>query len=215
MADTGRPLSNKQQEVYDYVLAQTRAKGYPPTVREIMAGLNKTSTSTIHTHLHALEARGYLKRDPNKPRALEFPRERFNVSQAAAPQVPIEIIELPLIGQVAAGAPILAEENIVDTIPCPSALVRGASFLLKVKGDSMSEAGIFDGDLIIVRQQQTADNGEIVVALIEGEATVKRYYREGSTIRLQPENDAYEPIIITDGDFSIAGVAKGLIRAKL
>ena len=208
MSDKG--LSKKQQEVYDFVLRRTRAKGYPPTVREIMQGLNKTSTSTIHTHLHALEARGYLKRDPNKPRALEFPLEQFH-----QPDLPINVIELPLVGSVAAGVPILAEENIEDTIPCPSSLVKGASFLLKVKGDSMIEAGIFDGDLLIVRQQPTADNGEIAVAIIDGEATVKRYYREGATIRLQPENSLYEPIIVTDGDFSIAGVAKGLIRTGI
>jgi len=202
-------LSKKQAEVYRYLLKETRAKGYPPTVREIMTGLNRTSTSTIHAHLNTLQNKGYIIRDANKPRAIEFPREtsgNFDVGTDIG-----EIIAIPVVGSVAAGTPILAEENITDTIPYPAALISGTSFMLKVSGDSMIEAGIFDGDLVVVRQQETADNGDIVVAIIDDEATVKRYYREPHVIRLQPENSHYEPILCTN-DIQIAGKVVGLIR---
>ncbi|MCL2491688.1 MAG: transcriptional repressor LexA [Coriobacteriia bacterium] len=202
-------LSKKQAEVYRYLLSETRAKGYPPTVREIMNGLNRTSTSTIHAHLSTLQDKGYIIRDANKPRAIEFPRE---TSDYLGPASDVgEIIAIPVIGQVAAGAPILAEENIVDTLPYPASFVNGTSFMLKVNGDSMIEAGIFDGDLVVVRQQETANNGDVVVAIIDDEATVKRFYREADAIRLQPENSQYEPIRCTD-EVRIAGKVVGLIR---
>jgi len=203
-------LSKKQAEVYRYLLQETRAKGYPPTVREIMNGLNRTSTSTIHAHLNTLASKGYIIRDANKPRAIEFPKETNTGPLDVASDVG-EIIAIPVVGAVAAGMPILAEENITDTIPYPAAFVKGTSFMLKVSGDSMVEAGIFDGDLVVVRQQETAQNGDIVVAIIDDEATVKRFYREDDCIRLQPENEHYEPIICTD-DIRIAGKVVGLIR---
>ena len=202
-------LSKKQAEVYRYLLKETRAKGYPPTVREIMHGLNRTSTSTIHAHLNSLQNKGYLIRDANKPRAIEFPRENVGPFDVATDVG--EIIAIPVVGAVAAGVPILAEENITDTVPYPAAFVKGTSFMLKVNGDSMVEAGIFNGDLVVVRQQETAQNGDIVVAIINDEATVKRFYRETDHIRLQPENARYEPIICTD-DVRIAGKVVGLMR---
>jgi repressor LexA len=202
-------LTKKQAEVYRYLLSETRSKGYPPTVREIMAGLNRTSTSTIHAHLNTLASKGYLIRDANKPRAIEFPKETIDLFEVASDVG--EIIALPVVGSVAAGAPILAEENITDTVPYPAAFVSGTSFMLRVTGDSMIEAGIFDGDLVVVRQQETADNGDIVVALLDDEATVKRFYREPTAIRLQPENSSYDPIYCTD-NIRIAGKVVGLIR---
>lgn len=202
-------LSRKQAEVYEYLLKETRAKGYPPTVREIMDGLDRTSTSTIHAHLNTLAKKGYIIRDANKPRAIEFPKESLGNSDIATDVG--EIIAIPVVGTVAAGTPILAEENITETIPYPAAFVRGTSFMLKVRGDSMIDAGIFDGDLVVVRQQETANNGDIVVAIIEDEATVKRFYREPDSIRLQPENSRYSPIYCTD-DVRIAGKVVGLIR---
>ena len=202
-------LSKKQAEVYRYLLKETKAKGYPPTVREIMNGLNRTSTSTIHAHLNTLASKGYIVRDANKPRAIEFPRENVGPFDGATDVG--EIIAIPVVGSVAAGLPILAEENITESIPYPAAFVKGTSFMLKVSGDSMVEAGIFDGDLVVVRQQETAQNGDIVVAIIEDEATVKRFYREAYHVRLQPENAHYEPIICTD-EVRIAGKVVGLIR---
>jgi len=202
-------LSKKQAEVYAFLLKETRAKGYPPTVREIMAGLNRTSTSTIHAHLNTLQTKGYIVRDANKPRAIEFPRESSGYGDVASDIG--EIIAIPVVGSVAAGTPILAEENITETIPYPASFISGTSFMLRVSGDSMIEAGIFDGDLVVVRQQDTANNGDIVVAIIDDEATVKRYYREPNAIRLQPENSLYEPILCTS-DIHIAGKVVGLIR---
>lgn len=203
-------LTKKQSEVYDYLLEKTKKKGYPPTVREIMVGLKKTSTSTIHSHLTALEAKGYIIRDENKPRAIEFPRIPHIIDFATSMG---EIIDLPVVGQVAAGTPILAEENISDRMPYPASYLTGTNFMLKVRGDSMINAGIFDGDLVVVHQQEVAVNGDIVVALLDDEATVKRYYRELDRIRLQPENDTLDPIY--SSDVVIAGKVVGLIRTSL
>ena len=190
-------LTARQQEIWGFLVEYLDSHGYPPTVREIGEAVGLASPSTVHAHLANLERAGLLRRDPTKPRALELvghrrdePRRR----QAAEP----ELRPLPLVGQIAAGAPLLAEENIEDEIAVPEPLGRGADFLLRVRGDSMINAGILDGDILVVRKQPEARNGEIVVALVgedEGanEATVKTFYREANRIRLQPENDALEP----------------------
>lgn len=182
-------LTPRQREIWDYLLAYVERHGYPPTVREIGQAVGLASPSTVHAHLANLERAGLLKRDPTKPRALELiARERE------------EEHKLPLLGQVAAGSPLLAEENIEDYLAVPEPLSRGGEeFLLRVKGDSMTGAGILDGDILVVRRQESASNGEIVVALAGedesvGEATVKRFFRDGERVRLQPENDAFEPI---------------------
>lgn len=182
-------LTPRQREIWDYLLVYVEKHGYPPTVREIGQAVGLASPSTVHAHLANLERAGLIKRDPTKPRALELiARERE------------EEHKLPLLGQVAAGSPLLAEENIEDYLAVPEPLSRGGEeFLLRVKGDSMTGAGILDGDILVVRRQESAENGEIVVALAGedesvGEATVKRFFREGGRVRLQPENDAFKPI---------------------
>ena len=182
-------LTPRQREIWDYLLVYVEKHGYPPTVREIGQAVGLASPSTVHAHLANLERAGLLKRDPTKPRALELiARERE------------EEHKLPLLGQVAAGSPLLAEENIEDYLAVPEPLSRGGEeFLLRVKGDSMTGAGILDGDILVVRRQESAENGEIVVALAGedesvGEATVKRFFREGGRVRLQPENDVFKPI---------------------
>jgi repressor LexA len=182
-------LTPRQREIWDYLLAYVERHGYPPTVREIGQAVGLASPSTVHAHLANLERAGLLKRDPTKPRALELvAREREQEHK------------LPLVGQVAAGSPLLAEENVEDYLSVPEPLSRGGEeFLLRVKGDSMIGAGILDGDVVVVRRQESAENGEIVVALAgedesAGEATVKRFFREQGRVRLQPENEALEPI---------------------
>ena len=187
-------LTGRQQEIWNFLIEYVGRHGYPPTVREIGESVGLASPSTVHAHLANLERAGYLKRDPTKPRALELLRDR-------APEVApaVEVQRLPLVGQIAAGGPILAEENIEDEIGVPEPLGRNADFLLRVRGDSMVNAGILDGDIVVVRRQQDARNGEIVAALVgddEGanEATVKRFFRDGARVRLQPENDALEPM---------------------
>jgi repressor LexA len=190
-----RDLTDRQREILDFIKAEMRRKGYPPTVRDIGQAVGLSSSSTVHSHLNALEAKGLIKRDPSKPRALEVighDRETVVTSMRG-------VRELPVLGAVAAGVPMLAEENIEGTIPLPTEVVReDSTFVLRVKGDSMIDAGIFDGDFVVVRQQPTAENGDIVVALLEDEATVKRYFRESDRIRLQPENDSMEPIYVRD-----------------
>ena len=198
-------LTPRQREIWDYLLSYVEQHGYPPTVREIGQAVGLASPSTVHAHLANLERAGLLKRDPTKPRALELiARERE------------EEHRLPLLGQVAAGSPLLAEENIEDYLAVPQPLSRGGEeFLLRVKGDSMINAGILDGDILVVRRQEKAENGEIVVALAGedesvGEATVKRFFREDGRVRLQPENDALEPIY---ADYvQILGKVTGVFR---
>ena len=211
-------------------------KGYPPTVREICQELNVKSTSTIHKDLASLEKKGFIRKDPAKPRAIEivgFDRHTENTNGPASGPASFapsdsrndqsfsdisersDVIDIPLVGQVAAGTPILAKENITDAFPVPSRYVSsgGSHFMLTVKGESMIEAGIFDGDYILVRQQNVADNGEIVVAMVDGfesEATVKTFYREDGHIRLQPENSSMSPIIVRDA--RILGIVKGVFR---
>jgi repressor LexA len=187
-------LTGRQQEIWDYLVEYVDRHGYPPTVREIGEAVGLASPSTVHAHLANLERAGYLRRDPTKPRALELVGRR-----RAEPQ-PADVHRLPLVGEIAAGGPLLAEENVEDYVAVPEPLARGGEeFLLRVKGDSMVGAGILDGDVVVVRRQDTARDGEIVVALAgddesADEATVKRFYREDRRIRLQPENDALEPI---------------------
>lgn len=191
-----RELTKRQTQILDFVRAEIHRRGYPPSVREIGEAVGLSSSSTVHSHLAALEAKGHIRRDPTKPRALEVLDFRDTGSAIDYGQ----IHSVPIVGQVAAGVPILASENIEATIPLPAELAGERTFVLKVRGDSMVEAGILDGDHVVVRQQETAENGDIVVAVIademtgEPEATVKRFYREADRIRLQPENSSMEPI---------------------
>lgn len=189
-------LTQRQREIYDFVVRYADKHGYPPTVREIGEEVGLASPSTVHAHLANLERAGYLRRDPTKPRALELPlrEEAARTARAAVPA------RLPLVGEIAAGGPLLAEENIQDYVAVPEPLSRGGEeFLLRVKGDSMVDAGILSGDYVVVQRQQTARNGDIVVALVgedeaADEATVKRFFRESGRVRLQPENAALEPL---------------------
>ena len=191
-------LTARQQEIWQFLVEYTDGHGYPPTVREIGEAVGLASPSTVHAHLANLERVGLLKRDPSKPRALDLIGHRSTNASAASAAVE-EIPRLPLLGQIAAGSPLLAEENVEDRIAVPEPLGRGADFLLNVRGDSMIEAGILDGDTLVVRKQEDAVNGDVVVALVgddesANEATVKTYYRESGRIRLQPENSALDPI---------------------
>jgi repressor LexA len=190
-------LTGRQQEIWQFLIEYVGAHGYPPTVREIGEKVGLASPSTVHAHLANLERAGYLRRDPTKPRALELLRDRPPASDGAGET---EVHKLPLLGQIAAGAPLLAEENVDEYLAVPEPLARGGEeFLLRIRGDSMIDAGILDGDIVVVRRSQDARNGEIVAALVgddesANEATVKRFFREGTRIRLQPENAALEPI---------------------
>ena len=205
MADTGsRPLTAKQQQILDYLKDVILKKGYPPTVREICEKVGLKSTSSVHAHLSTLEKLGYIRRDPTKPRAIEICDDSFQI-------VRTEMTSLPEVGNVAAGVPILAQENITSYFPVPSEIVpSGESFVLRVRGESMINAGIFDGDRIFVNSCNTARNGDIVVALVDDSATVKTFYKEKDHIRLQPENDTMEPIIVKD--CSILGKVFGVFR---
>lgn len=197
-------ITPKQQEILEYIKETIIKKGYPPSVREICEAVRLKSTSSVHSHLETLEQKGYIRRDPTKPRTIEIIDDCFNLTRR-------ELVNVPMIGTVAAGQPILAEENIENYFPIPVELLPNEqTFMLRVKGESMINAGIFDGDQIIVKQQDYARNGEIVVALVEDSATVKRFYKEKGHYRLQPENDALEPIIVDD--VRILGVVIGLVR---
>ncbi len=190
-------LTQRQQEIWQFLVEYVEQHGYPPTVREIGEAVGLASPSTVHAHLANLERAGLLRRDPTKPRALELVGHR---RPAAAPaEQAADVVRLPLLGQIAAGAPLLAEENVEDELAVPETLGRGGDFLLRVRGDSMIEAGILDGDTLVVHRQQDATNGDIVVALVGNdesadEATVKTFYREDGRVRLQPENSALQPI---------------------
>ncbi len=190
-------LTARQQEIWQFLVDYTDGHGYPPTVREVGEAVGLASPSTVHAHLANLERAGLLKRDPTKPRALDLIGHR--TVAAASPQPAEELPRLPLLGQIAAGSPLLAEENVEDRIAVPESLGGSADFLLTVRGDSMIEAGILDGDTLVVRKQDDASNGDVVVALVgddeaADEATVKTFYRESGRIRLQPENSSLEPI---------------------
>lgn len=197
-------ISPKQQEILNYIKEEILKKGYPPTVREICETVSLKSTSSVHSHLATLEKNGYIRRDPTKPRAIEVCDDSFQM-------VRTEMVSLPIIGNVAAGQPILAEENIEDYFPVPADVVpKGESFVLNVRGDSMVNAGILNGDRVFVNACDTAQNGEIIVALIDDSATVKTFYREHGHIRLQPENDTMDPIIVDD--CQILGKVFGVFR---
>ena len=200
-------ITKKQTEILDYIKSQILNKGYPPSVRDICTAVNLKSTSSVHAHLETLEKNGYIRRDPTKPRAIEIIDDNFNLTRR-------EVVNVPLIGQVAAGQPLLAVENITSYFPIPAEFIpKEEVFMLNVKGESMVNAGIYDGDQIIVKQQSTASNGEIVVALVDDSATVKRFYKENGHIRLQPENDFMEPIIVDSCE--IIGKVIGLIRINI
>jgi repressor LexA len=207
-------LTARQQEIWQFLVDYVDRQGYPPTVREIGEAVGLASPSTVHAHLANLERAGLLRRDPTKPRALELVGHRRAAAEAAASAEP-ELRKLPLLGQIAAGAPLLAQENVEDELAVPEPLGRRADFLLRVKGDSMIEAGILDGDVVVVQRAQDARDGEIVVALVgddesADEATVKTFYRDGTRVRLQPENAALEPIY---ADFvQILGRVTGVFR---
>ncbi len=207
-------LTKRQQEILDFLRSFTAGNGYPPSVREIGEAVGLSSSSTVHSHLSALEGKGYIRRDASSARALVIVDQLIadeSNSLIDGPDPFANIITLPLVGRVAAGEPILAEQNIEDTLTLPTQLVDdSSSFLLTVKGESMIEAGILDGDLVVVREQQTADNGDIVVALIDESATVKTFYREQDRIRLQPENKTMEPIYTTEA--MILGKVVALLR---
>jgi len=200
----GKGLTRRQKEILTFIQRYGDAHGYPPSVREIGQALGLTSSSTVHSHLSALEKKGYVRRDPSKPRALEILKDERDIPSK-------KVVPLPIVGHVTAGLPILAQQNIEDYFPLPQEFVRSDDcFILRVRGDSMIDAGIFDGDMLVVRRQPTAKDRDIVVARIEDEATVKRFFREDGRIRLQPENQRMEPIYARD--IAIEGVAMAVIR---
>lgn len=197
-------ITAKQQEILDYIKETILKKGYPPAVREICEAVHLKSTSSVHSHLETLERNGYIRRDPTKPRTIEILDDTFGLTRR-------EMVQVPIIGTVAAGQPLLAEEHIEDYFSIPADILPNTqTFMLHVKGDSMINVGIFDGDQVIVAQTNTARNGEIVVALIEDSATVKRFFKEDGHYRLQPENDSMEPIIVNEVE--ILGKVIGLFR---
>jgi len=199
-------LSLRQTNILEFIKDEIRKKGYPPAVREIGEAVGLASSSTVHGHLQTLEDKGYIRRDPTKPRAIEILDSSSDIQEAK------KVVHIPIVGRVTAGQPILAQENIEGTFPLPVDLVRDdIVFMLRVQGESMIGAGILDGDFIVVRQQNEARNGEIVVALIGDEATVKRFFKERTLIRLQPENPTMDPIY--SQDVSILGKVIGVFRS--
>ncbi|UMZ73538.1 LexA repressor [Natranaerofaba carboxydovora] len=219
-------LTERQKEIIKFIEDKINEVGYPPSVREICKGVGLSSTSTVHSHLTKLEKLGYIRRDPTKPRAMEVIGSRKKKSSVLEDSndkptntytgdnspIPKNYQSVPLVGQVTAGMPILAEENIQDYYPLPFDFLASGEegFMLKVRGDSMIDAGIYDGDLVVVKKQESANNGEVVVALLEDEATVKRFYKENSTIRLEPENPSHSPIY--SKDVKVLGKVVGLYR---
>lgn len=200
-------ITQKQSEILEYMKNEILNRGFPPSVREIGEAVHLKSTSSVHSHLETLEKNGYIRRDPTKPRAIEIVDDNFNLVRR-------ETVNVPIIGKVSAGQPLLAVENIDGYFPIPSEYMpNNKTFMLVVQGDSMISAGIFNGDYVIVEQQQTAENGQKVVALVEDSATVKTFYKEDGHIRLQPENDTMEPIIVEqDQFFQILGKVIGVFR---
>lgn len=197
-------ISVKQKEILEYIKSQILERGFPPAVRDICEAVHLKSTSSVHSHLETLEKNGYIRRDPTKPRAIEILDDTFNLLRR-------EVTNVPIIGRVAAGEPILAEQNIENYFPVPMEMLpNNQTFLLNVHGESMINAGILDGDMILVEERQTASDGEMIVALVEDEATVKTFYKEEDHIRLQPENDFMEPIIVDD--VVIVGKVIGVFR---
>ena len=200
-------ITPKQQEILDFIKSEILHKGYPPAVRDICEAVHLKSTSSVHSHLETLEKNGYIRRDPTKPRAIEIIDDNFNLTRR-------ELVNVPIVGTVTAGEPILAVENIEGYFPIsPEFLKNKQTFMLKVKGESMINVGIFSGDYILVEESPTASDGEIVVALVEDSVTVKRFYKEDGYFRLQPENDSMEPIIVEpDRPFQILGKVIGVFR---
>ena len=197
-------ITAKQQEILEYIKDCILKKGYPPAVREICEAVHLRSTSSVHAHLETLEKNGYIRKDPTKPRTIEIVDDTFNLTRR-------EIANIPMVGRVAAGEPILAEQNIVDYFPMPADMLPNAeTFMLKVRGDSMVNVGIFDGDNVLIASQSTVRNGEIAVCMVDDGATVKRFYKENGHYRLQPENDSMDPII-TD-HCEVLGKVIGLVR---
>ena len=198
-------ISSKQQEILDYIKNEILNRGFPPAVREICEAVHLKSTSSVHSHLEALEKNGYIRRDATKPRAIEIIDDNFNLARR-------EVVNVPLVGTVAAGQPILAVENIETYFPVPAEFMPNEqSFMLRVKGDSMVNAVIVVGDQVLVKQQTSAENGDIVVALVEDSATVKTFYKEDGYYRLQPENDYMDPILVQD-NLQILGKVFGVFR---
>ena len=197
-------ISSKQKEILEYIKSQILERGFPPAVRDICEAVHLKSTSSVHSHLETLEKNGYIRRDTTKPRAIEILDDSFNFMRR-------EMVNVPIVGRVAAGEPILAEQNIEEYFPIPTEFMPNKqTFMLKVRGESMINAGILDGDLVLVEEQKTARNGEMIVALIEDGATVKTFYKEEGVIRLQPENDTMDPIIVPD--CQILGKVIGVFR---
>ena len=197
-------ITDKQREILEYIKEMILKKGYPPAVREICEAVHLKSTSSVHSHLESLEKNGYIRRDPTKPRTIEILDDDFALTRR-------ELVNVPVIGTVAAGTPILAEQNIEDYLPIPAGILPNKEvFMLKVKGNSMIEAGIYNGDKVIVAKQPNAENGDKVVALVDDSATVKTFYRENGHFRLQPENSSMDPIILDQVE--ILGKVIGLIR---
>jgi len=197
-------ISTKQKEILEYIKSQILEKGFPPAVRDICEAVNLKSTSSVHSHLETLEKNGYIRRDPTKPRAIEILDDSFNFTRR-------EMVNVPMVGRVAAGEPLLAEQNVENYFPIPMEFMPNAqTFMLTVKGESMINAGIFDGDMVLVEQRNYARNGEMIVALVEDGATVKTFYKEEGVIRLQPENDFMDPIIVPD--CQILGKVIGVFR---
>lgn len=197
-------ISGKQREILEYLKSQILNRGYPPAVREICEAVKLKSTSSVHSHLETLEKNGYIRRDPSKPRAIEIMDDGFNLTRR-------DLVNVPIVGTITAGQPILAVENVEGYFPVPMEYMPNEeTFMLKVKGQSMINVGIFDGDKILVQKQNTASNGEIVVALLDDSVTVKTFYKENGYFRLQPENDTMEPIIVPELD--ILGKVIGLFR---
>ena len=200
---TGR-ISAKQQEILDFIKSEIINKGYPPAVREICEAVHLKSTSSVHSHLETLEKNGFIRRDPTKPRAIEIMDDDFNLARR-------EVVNVPMIGEIAAGEPIFADQNIEGYFPLlPENMPTGEAFMLRVCGESMINVGIYDGDQILVRKQNTARNGDIVVALVDDSATIKTFYQEDGHYRLQPENDSMDPIIVDHVE--VLGKLAGLYR---
>ena len=215
-------ITPKQQEILDFMKARILEKGYPPSVREICEAVSLKSTSSVHAHLETLEKNGYIRRDPAKPRAIEIMDTAFNTTMkesyfntgSAESEYTRELVNVPMVGTVAAGEPLLAVENVTDYFPVPVDMLPNAeTFMLRVKGDSMINMGIYEGDQLIVERRNTASNGEVIVALVDDSATVKRFYKENGHYRLQPENDDMDPIIVDHCE--VIGKVIGLIRMNI
>ena len=214
-------ITPKQQEILNFMKSRILEKGYPPSVREICEAVSLKSTSSVHAHLETLEKNGYIRRDPAKPRAIEIMDDAFNqtmkepfIQNSSDNEFTRELVNVPMVGTVAAGEPLLAVENVTDYFPVPVDMLPNAeTFMLRVKGDSMINMGIYEGDQLIVERKNTASNGEVIVALVDDSATVKRFYKENGYYRLQPENDDMDPIIVDHCE--VIGKVIGLIRMNI